>query len=246
MTSIERDLEREIRTLLVPTAAAAWGITLDEQQREQFLRYAVELLGWNEHVNLTRITTARDIVVRHFLDSLACTQAWQEPPRTLADVGTGAGFPGIPLKIIWPHLHLTLSDSIGKKTLFLEHVRRNLALDHVEIVTMRAEEHGHDPAHRERYDAVVARAVAALPVLSEYCLPLLRVGGRFVAPKGADGAAEARAAERALGHLGGTLVDVLPVVLPGVEPRTLVVIDKKARTPRGFPRPPGMPAKRPL
>lgn len=245
MASTERDLEREIRTLLVPTAAT-WGIALGEHEQEQFLRYALELLQWNEHVNLTRITAPRDIVVRHFLDSLACAQAFETPPRMLADVGTGAGFPGIPLKIIWPGTQLTLSDSIGKKTLFLDHVRQNLALDNVEIVTMRAEEHGHDPAHRGRYDAVAARAVAALPVLSEYCLPLLRVGGRFAAPKGADGAAEAEAARSAMRHLGGKLVSVLPVALPGVEPRTLVVIEKIAPTPRGFPRPTGMPTKRPL
>jgi 16S rRNA (guanine527-N7)-methyltransferase len=245
MASTERDLEREIRTLLVPVAGS-WGITLGEREQEQFLCYALELLQWNEHVNLTRITAPRDIVVRHFLDSLACAQAFETPPQTLADVGTGAGFPGIPLKIIWPGTQLTLSDSIGKKTLFLDHVRQNLALDNVEIVTMRAEEHGHDPAHRGRYDAVVARAVAALPVLSEYCLPLLRVGGRFAAPKGTDGAAEAETARSAMRHLGGQLVSVLPVALPGVESRTLVVIEKIAPTPRGFPRPPGMPTKRPL
>ncbi len=245
MTSTERDIEREIRTLLVPTAAQ-WGITIDEPQQEQFLQYALDLLEWNSHVNLTRITAPRDIVVRHFLDSLACAQAFKTPPRTLADIGTGAGFPGLPLKIVWPDLHLTLSDSIGKKTLFLDHVRRNLSLEHVEIITMRAEEHGHDPAHRGRYDAVVARAVAALPVLSEYCLPLLRIGGRFVAPKGADGAAEAASARGAMGHLGAKLVAVMPVTLPGVEPRTLVVMEKTGPTPRGFPRPPGMPTKRPL
>lgn len=245
MTSTERDIAREIRTLLVP-AAATWGIALGEREQEQFLRYAVMLLEWNEHVNLTRITAPRDIIVRHFLDSLACVQAFDVPPRTLADVGTGAGFPGVPLKIIWPRMQLTLSDSIGKKTLFLDHVRRNLGLDDVQVVTMRAEEHGHDPAHRERYDAVVARAVAALPVLCEYCLPLLHIGGRFVAPKGADGAAEAETARSAMRHLGGKLTAVLPVTLPGVEPRTLVVIEKIAPTPVGFPRPPGMPSKRPL
>ena len=245
MDSIARELEPHLRELLVPTAAG-WGLRLQETELQQLKAYAVELLRWNERVNLTRITAPRDIVIRHFLDSLACVQAFDAVPRTLADVGSGAGFPGIPLKIVWPDSAVMLSDSTGKKTAFLKHVCSVLDLRDVEVVTARAEELGQNPAHRERYDGVVARAVAALDVLSEYCLPLCRVGGRFVAPKGSDGAEEADRARRAIDQLGGQAGQVVPVVLPEVEPRTLVVIDKVRPTPMSLPRPVGVPARRPL
>ena len=245
MDSIAREVEPHLRDLLVPLSAA-WGLQLGETEIERFRTYTVELLRWNERVNLTRITEPREVVIRHFLDSLACVQAFEAPPASLIDVGAGAGFPGVPLKIAWPHIPVTLCESTGKKTAFLDHLAGALGLEGVAVVTARAEELGRNPAHRERYDAVLARAVAALNVLSEYCLPLCRVGGRFVAPKGADGASEAAQARRAIGQLGGRLDTVLPVRLPDVEERTLVVVHKVRPTPAELPRPVGVPAKRPL
>ncbi len=245
MASTAAELEAEIRDVLIPVAAT-WRLAIDDDQVEAFVAYGLELLRWNEAVNLTRITEPRAIVVRHFLDSLACATAFEDTPASLADIGTGAGFPGIPLKIIWPDVSLMLSDSVGKKTAFLTHVVALLGLTDVEVVTARAEELGRDARHREQYQGVVARAVAALDVLSEYALPLCRLGGCFVAPKGGDGAAEADSARRAIGRLGGELKRILPVTLPEVEPRTLVVVDKVRPTPRDLPRPVGVPSKRPL
>lgn len=245
MDSIATELEQELHTVLVPVCAT-WGITLDQATLSRLQRYALELLRWNEQLNLTRIITPHDIVVRHFLDSFACARAWTTPPTLLIDIGTGAGFPGIPLKLLWPELRLTLSDSIRKKTTFVTHVVELLELPDVAVVTARAEDMGHHPAYRGQFDACIARAVAALPVLAEYCLPLCGLGGRFVAPKGAGGVEEAQAAEAALIKLGGTLGPILAVDLPGVEPRVLVVVDKIRATPAEFPRAAGVPAKRPL
>ena len=245
MDSTDPAIEPFLRDVLVPVSAG-WNIQIDDRALRRFARYAAELVHWNERVNLTRITTPGDIVVRHFLDSLACARAFGSMPPSLIDVGTGAGFPGLPLKIIWPTMRLVLSDSIGKKTAFLRHLVQALELEDVEVVTARAENLGRDPAHREQHAGVVARAVADLAVLGEYCLPLCRIGGHFVAPKGANGAEEAQGAGRAIGLLGGRLREVLPVELPGLPARTLVVVEKVRATPARLPRPTGVPAKQPL
>lgn len=245
MDSTVQTIEPLLEQLLVPVSAG-WGIRLDDQALRRFALYAHELVRWNEQVNLTRITDPRGIVVRHFLDSLACAQAFPDIPASLIDVGTGAGFPGLPLKIIWPGTRVVLSDSVGKKTAFLRHITTTLGLQDIEVVTARAEALGHDPAHREQYEGVVARAVADLAVLSEYCLPLCRLHGRFVAPKGASGATEAAAAQRAMTRLGGRLEQVLAVELPDLDPRTLVVVQKVRSTPADLPRPTGVPGKQPL
>ncbi|PLS78742.1 MAG: 16S rRNA (guanine(527)-N(7))-methyltransferase RsmG [Chloroflexi bacterium] len=232
---------------LLAATARSWGITLSAAQLDQFERYAAELIRWNQHTNLTTIVEPQAIVVRHFLDSLALAQAWAaEPPSSLADIGTGAGFPGLPLKLLWPQLRLLLVESVGKKTEFLQHTVETLALSDVEISTARAEELGQQPRYREQFAAVTARAVAPLNVLAEYCLPLCEVGGLFVAPKSADGPHEAAAARDALERLGGQLVAIHPVQLPGVEERTLVVVRKVQNTPQQYPRRVGIPAKRPL
>lgn len=225
---------------------AAWGIPLAPHQLDQFARYAAELRRWNARVNLTAITGEREIATRHFLDSLRCALSWGPPPASLVDIGAGAGFPGLPLKILRPELRLTLSESVAKKAAFLAHIAAELGLADVEVTTARAEALGRDPAHRERYDLAVARAVAELRVLAEYCLPLCRVGGRFLAPKGAQIGAELATARAAIERLGGRVVGVETVVLPGVEPRALVIVDKVAATPAQYPRAPGIPAKRPL
>jgi 16S rRNA (guanine527-N7)-methyltransferase len=232
-------------TLLAETAAA-WGLALDARQLDQFAAYGDELRRWNARVNLTTITDEREIVTRHFLDSLRCALSWGENPASLADVGAGAGFPGVPLKILRPELRLTLVESVEKKAAFLRHIVATLDLHGVAVVVARAEALGRAPAQREQYDVVVARAVAELRVLAEYCLPLCRVGGRFLAPKGPHVADEVAAARRAIETLGGGVAAIEAVDVPGVERRSLVVVEKIAATPPHYPRGVGAPAKRPL
>jgi 16S rRNA (guanine527-N7)-methyltransferase len=231
---------------LLATTAQSWGLTLDQRQLGQFATYARELRRWNERVNLTAITDEREIVTRHFLDSLRCALSWGESPSSLIDVGTGAGFPGLPLKILRPELRLTLVESIEKKAAFLKHIAAELDLSEVVVLVARAETAGHDMAHRERYDVATARAVAELRVLAEYCLPLCRVGGRFLAPKGGQIEREIADAQAAIGRLGGQISGLETVDLPDVERRLLVVVEKLASTPGQYPRAVGVPAKRPL
>jgi 16S rRNA (guanine527-N7)-methyltransferase len=231
---------------LLAATANAWGLELGNGQLDQLAAYAAELLHWNARVNLTAISDEREVTIRHFLDSLRCALSWGAAPASLVDVGAGAGFPGLPLKILRPELRLTLIESVEKKAAFLRHVAAELGLGNVQVVVGRAESAGRDPAHREQYDVAVARAVAELRVLAEYCLPLCRVGGRFLAPKGAQVADELARAQAAVELLGGHVIAVEGVELPGVEPRTLVVIEKRAPTPAQYPRAAGVPAKRPL
>jgi 16S rRNA (guanine527-N7)-methyltransferase len=234
-----------MKALLAETAAG-WGIELSARQLEQFVLYAAELRAWNERVNLTAITGEQEIATRHFLDSLRLALSWGDAPLSLVDIGAGAGFPGLPLAILNPALRLTLVESVAKKTAFLQHMVALLGLPHVQVLATRAEALGQDNSHREQYDVVTARAVAELRVLAEYLLPLCRVGGRALAPKGGVIDEELRAAEPAITKLGGRLAPVETVLLPGVEPRTLVVIDKLAPTPPAYPRAVGVPARRPL
>jgi 16S rRNA (guanine527-N7)-methyltransferase len=224
------------------------GLHLTRSQLSALTLYERELIDWNTHFNLTAIRDPQEIHVKHFLDSLTCLMALRETPfDRLIDVGTGAGFPGIPIKIIYPKMQLTLVESVGKKAEFCRHVVNILDLKRVEVVQDRVESLGQNPSYREQYDWAVARAVAILPVLAEYLLPLVRVGRNMLAMKGESGPAEAHSAERALRVLGGHLRQLLPVALPGVaEERYLVVIDKVAATPKGYPRNVGVPARRPL
>lgn len=233
-------LVRDVRSLV--------GIQLTPKQVSAFQRFERELLEWNAKHNLTAIREPEGIRSKHFLDSLTCLLAWRErPPQTLIDVGTGAGFPGIPLKIIYPALKLTLVDSVGKKLDFCRHVTTALGMRDVKCVQARAEEIGLQKEHRERYDWAVARAVATLPVLAEYLLPLVRIGGAALAQKGASGPQEAQSAQNAIQILGGHLRQIIPVLLPGVaEERFLIVVDKVSATPPGYPRRVGLPAKRPI
>lgn len=231
---------------LLTDTIAAWGLRLDAGQLALLRRYADELERWNQHTNLTAVRDRAEIYRRHFLDSLSLAPLWGEPPATLVDLGTGGGFPGLPLKILRPAIELTLVDSVGKKTEFLSHVVGELGLSGVRVRTARAEELGREKAERERHDLVTARAVAELRVLVEYGLPLLRVGGRMLAPKGAGAFEEAAAAANAIALLGGELVGVEPVSLPGLEARAVVVIDKVAPSDQRFPRQVGTPARKPL
>lgn len=224
------------------------GLRLSTTQAAALERYEHELLDWNTRFNLTAVREPHGVQVKHFLDSLTCFMALRDSSiNKVIDVGTGAGFPGLPLKIACPAMQLTLVESVGKKADFCRHVARTLALDGVDVVQERAEVLGQMDSHREQYDWALARAVAALPVLVEFLLPLVRVGGRALAMKGESGPAEAQTAERAMQVLGGALRQIVPVHLPGVaEVRYLVVVDKAAATPANYPRRVGVPAKRPL
>jgi len=210
---------------LVQAAQKLFGVHLTGRQVAALLIFENELLAWNQKFNLTAIRDSEGIRIKHFLDSFSCVLAWKEnPPMRLIDVGTGAGFPGIPLKILYPSMQLTLVESVGKKASFCRHAVGVLKLDRVEVITGRAEELGQLPAQRESYDWAVARAVAALPVLAEYLLPLVRVGGKMLAQKGHSGPVEAHNAEPALKLLGGQIRQLISVTLPGVaEERYLVV-----------------------
>jgi 16S rRNA (guanine527-N7)-methyltransferase len=230
-------------------ARALLKLELTPGQVAAFQVYADELRAWNDKFNLTAITRPDEIQVKHFLDSLSVLRAvgLNFGRCRLIDVGTGAGFPGLPLKIVCPDLRLTLVEATGKKVTFCQAMVERLGLANVTVVKARAEEIGRDPAHREQYDWAVARAVAEMPVLVEYLLPLVRRGGHALAQKGEAGLAEAHAAEAALRRLGGQLKQVLPVELPGVvETRYLVVFEKTAATPPAYPRRPGVPGKQPL
>jgi 16S rRNA (guanine527-N7)-methyltransferase len=233
---------------LIKDAQQLFAISLTPKQASLLACYERELLEWNERFNLTAIRDVEGIRAKHFLDSLSCTLAWKEQlPRRLIDVGTGAGFPGLVLKILYPGLKLTLVESVGKKANFCQHMVQALALDNVEVLTARAEEVGQLPAHREKYDWAVARAVAGMPILAEYLLPLVRVGGGMLAQKGESGPAETHTAEKALKLLGGRVRQLVNVKLPGVaDERYLVIVDKIAATPPGYPRKTGLPAKKPL
>lgn len=228
------------------TTAENWGIALNQQQRQQFARYSDELRSWNEQFNLTAITDPEGIAVRHFLDSLRVALSWGHVPQRLIDVGTGAGFPGLPLKILHPQLHLTLVESVEKKARFLRYIADDLGLDNVDIIVGRAETVGRDSSHREQYDVAVSRAVAELRILAEYCLPLCRTGGRFLAPKGGQITSEVEMARGAIQTLGGKLLAVEAVELPEIEPRSLIVVEKVGPTSNQYPRAVGVPAKRPL
>lgn len=231
--------------LLVDTCSR-WGMILGVDQLAQLARYADELQHYNQHTNLTAISEPVEIYRRHFLDSLSLAPYLGEQPDSLVDLGSGGGFPGIPLKLLYPDMRLTLVESVAKKTQFLRHLVGCLGLSQVRVLTARAEEVGRDPGERERHAVVTARAVAELPVLIEYGLPLLRVGGRLLAPKGVGAAAEVATAARAIELLGAELSAVEPVDLPGLDARAIVVLTKIAPTDPRYPRAVGVPARRPL
>jgi len=229
-------------------AQQLFNVRLTSPQLSALATYERELLDWNSKFNLTALRDGASIRTKHFLDSFSCALAWgNRPPHRLVDVGTGAGFPGLPLKILYPAMNLTLVESVGKKAMFCEHIVRLLNLEHVEVIKARAEDVGSLPGHREQYDWAVARAVADMRVLAEYLLPLVKIGGTALALKGESGPAEAQSAEKALRLLGGQLRQVIPVNLPGLaDERYLVLVAKSAATPPKYPRKAGMPMKHPL
>ena len=231
--------------------ATQLGLQLNPKQLEQFNTYYQELVDWNKRVNLTAITDYEEVQIKHFLDALTVTLAWQQPivdtDFRLIDVGAGAGIPGIPLKILFPDIKLVLLDSTAKKADFLHYLKQKLELDNVEIVVGRAEEIAHQVQYRERFDTVLSRAVAPLPTLVELTLPLCTIGGSFIAQKKGDIEAEVNKAAGAISRLGGKLREVKSINLEEfTDERRLIIVDKVSPTPPIYPRRPGIPAKRPL
>lgn len=239
-------LDRELLT----RAAAPFGVTVDAALFERFDSYARLLTEWNEKMNLTAITDPTDIAVKHFADSLTAAHLLPQGAFSLIDVGTGAGFPGVPLAMLRDDCALTLLDSLNKRLVFLETLCDAVGVNAVRVHA-RAEDGGKNPALRENFDVATARAVSNLPVLCEYCLPFVRVGGRFLALKGAEVGEELAAAKRAVATLGGKCRTVEACALPpdkdGVcGARHLVFIDKIKETPTAYPRPSAKIAKAPL
>lgn len=228
--------------------AAFFDIELSEKQTEQFYRFYEQMVETNKYMNLTGITQLDEVIVKHFLDSLAVSKAVSmEKVKKMIDVGTGAGFPGIPLKIAYPDLEVCLLDSLKKRIGFLEEVCRENQLQKVETLHGRAEDYAKNPAYREKFDLCVSRAVANLATLAEYCLPYVEVGGYFVSYKSGNVDNERKEAEKAIEILGGKIKDVIYFTLPETEiERSLVVIEKGKETPGKYPRKAGMPAKEPL
>ncbi len=238
--------------------ALQMGLELTEEQLARFQHFSDLLLEWNRHFNLTAIDSPEQVEVRHFLDSLSCLTVLPQltlgegaprlgMPLAAIDVGTGAGFPGLALKVVWPALRLTLLEATGKKVRFLEHAIAELGLRNVVAIHGRAEELAHQPEHRAAYDLTLARAVAPLSPLLELTLPFLRPNGWLLAWKGPAAAAEAIASERALAVLGGQLHCIFPVEVPYLaEDRFIVAVQKVHPTPEQFPRRAGVPVRRPL
>jgi 16S rRNA (guanine527-N7)-methyltransferase len=223
------------------------GITLSDQQYWQFQVLQEELLKWNKKINLTAIRDKKGIQEKHFFDSLTCFMGFEEWPESLIDVGSGAGFPGLPVKIIIPELRLTLVESVDKKADFCRHIVETLGLSDVTVLSKRVEEVAHMPQHREAYDIAIARAVAPAPTLAEYLLPLVKVGGRALMQKGTRGPMEILEAGKIVDLCGGEISDLLRLNFDGIEGEgNLVIIDKLRPTPNEFPRAVGIPAKKPI
>jgi len=223
------------------------GIYLSDLQQFQFQVLEEELLEWNKKINLTAIREVDGIRERHFFDSLTCFMGFDEWPESLIDVGSGAGFPGLPVKFVIPNLRLTLVESVDKKANFCRHIVETLGLTDVTVLSKRAEEVGRMPEHREAYDIAIARAVAPVPTLAEYLLPLVKVGGQCLMQKGTRVPEEVLQAARVVDLCGGEISDLQHLDFDGIEGEgILVIIDKLRPTPRELPRAVGIPAKKPI
>ena len=239
-------MELKLESLLI-SAASELGLELKPHQVKQFLEYKIALLEWNKKINLTAITDDREIIIKHFVDSLTCAKYVNEG-YSLIDVGTGAGFPGIPLKILFgDKIQLTLVDSLNKRVNFLNQAIEELKLDGVNAVHARVEDVAYDEIHRGKYDIAVSRAVAKLAVLAEYCLPFVKVGGVMLSMKGSNADEEITDAAKAVELLGGKIEKVEMLTLPYSDiNHSIIVIRKTSITPKGYPRKAGIPEKNPI
>lgn len=224
------------------------GIHLSDIQQEQFDRYYELLIEWNRVMNLTGITAYEEVNLKHFTDSLTIVRINDmKNVFTLIDIGTGAGFPGIPIKIAFPHIKVVLLDSLNKRIKFLNEVVEKLNLDNVETLHGRAEDYAKKAEYREQFDMCVSRAVANLSTLGEYCIPFVKKGGCFVSYKSADSDEEINQSEKAISILGGKISKIDKFMLPGSDMgRALVVTEKDKNTPQKYPRKAGVPLKEPL
>jgi len=227
------------------------GIDLHKDQIKKFSRYLELLVQWNQKINLTSLKTPREIIIKHFLDSISCIKIINKYIDTegisVIDVGAGAGFPGMPIKIICPSIRLSLLEARKKKTIFLQKLTEEMNFQQVKILNGRAETFGKSIDYREKYDIAVSRAVAHLSVLSEYCIPLVRMGGLFIAQKGRSYKEETEKSLKTIRFLGGELIGVENIRIPFInQERYLLVIKKIKDTPSKYPRKEGLPQKRPL
>lgn len=232
---------------LLKTSAEKMGIELSQNQLEKFDLYKKLLLEWNEKMNLTAITDYEGIAIKHFADSISVLPLIENKNASLIDVGTGAGFPGIPLKIANDGFKVTLLDSLNKRITFLEEVKKELGITNLECIHSRAEDGGRNADLREKFDYCVSRAVARLSVLSEYCMPFVAVGGYFISLKGPDAAEELTEAQKAISVLGGKVEKVVEITIPESDLKHCAVVIKKIKsTPKAYPRKAGTAAKKPL
>lgn len=225
---------------------ADYGIILTNEQLAQFKKYYEILIEWNQKMNLTAITEEEEVYLKHFFDSLTLLKysGWKEV-RTLADIGAGAGFPSLPLKIIYPHLKITIVDSLNKRITFLQNLIKELGLEDVTLKHERAEIFGQSK-ERNSFDIVTARAVARLNVLGEFCIPLVKKNGYFIALKGEQGLDEVKESKKAFDTLGITRIDTEEFYLPNGDKRVVIIAKKGKETPNKYPRKPGTPNRKPL
>lgn len=232
---------------LLEDACLKLNVPLHDVQVDMFFKYMETLLEWNEKINLTSITNERDIILKHFVDSVSIVSLRSFNGKSIIDVGTGAGFPGIPIKIVCSASKVTLLDSLNKRINFLENVVNELNLDNVTCIHSRAEDGAHNTDLRERFDFCVSRAVANLAVLTEYCLPFVNIGGEFISLKGPDCKNEVEEAEKAIKILGGEISDIKQINIPYSDiTHSIIFIKKVKNTPSKYPRKSGSIAKNPI